>query len=369
MTHLLYIISTFQKTGPINILINVIKELNREKFNPIVLSLSNEKTNSISAKSEIEDLDVNVYTIGLSRIDGFLSGKNRILSFCKQQNIDVIHLIGFRADFIVQGKSFRKYKIISSIFSNIFDDYTMLYGKYKGLIMAHLHVNSLKGKKIVACSEFVKRELNERTNLNFKVIHNGVPRNKFSIPDANTKLIVRNKLHLAPDKKVFIFVGFLIKRKDPITAIKGFINSKMGQEGCLLVLGDGPLMNDCKKAAEGYNSVVFMGNTSETLSYLQAADYYIASSLSEGLPTSVVEALACGLPLILSDIAPHMEILDIIQESKYSFSVEDFMKLSILIDEIITEDYKTLSINSRKAVDVSLNSEIMSIQYQSLYST
>lgn len=41
---------------------------------------------------------------------------------------------------------------------------------------------------------------------------------------------------------------------------------------------------------------------------LTKADAYISASLSEGLPGSVIEAMSCGLPLILSDIAEHREV-------------------------------------------------------------
>lgn len=368
MQKILIIISTYEKSGPINIILNILHEIDRNKFSPIVLSLSDESKTKLSAYKEFRDLNIDVHSLKLTRFGGFLFGKSHISKFCREMKIDTIHLVGFRADLIVRGNVFSKYNIISSIFSNIFDDYTMLYGKRKGLIMAYLHMYTLKNKTLVACSEFVKTELNKKTNRNFNVIPNAVSKNKFTIPTDEIKQNIRQQLKIPENKKIFIFVGVLIKRKDPLTAIKGFINSQMEKDGYLIILGDGPLMPECKRIAEGNDNILFMGNTSETLYYLQGADYYISTSHSEGLPTSVVEALGCGLPTILSDIAPHNEILNLIKVSKYLFPVGDFMRLSSQIDEIIIKDYKTLSKNYREAVELTLNSEIMSSQYQSLYS-
>lgn len=369
MKNVLYILSTIQKSGPVNIIINILKEIDRNEYKPIILSLTDENENEFSANNEFKELNIDIHSLKLTRFKGFIFGRSKIYKFCREMKIDTIHLVGFRADLFVSSRKFKDYKIVSSIFSNIFEDYAMHYGKYKGFLMAHLHIKSLKGKEIVACSEFVKNELNKRTDLNFHIIHNGVPKYKFMPPNTDAKISIRNKLNIPTEKKVFIFIGILIKRKDPISAIKGFLNSSISKDGMLLVLGDGPLMEKCKIASKGSKSIIFLGNTKDTISFLQASDYYISTSLSEGLPTSVIEALGCGLPLILSNIAPHMEILNFLKESNYCFPTKDIEMLSQLINKIIKEDYKSLSNKSREVVELKLNSEIMSSLYQSIYST
>jgi glycosyltransferase involved in cell wall biosynthesis len=51
------------------------------------------------------------------------------------------------------------------------------------------------------------------------------------------------------------------------------------------------------------------GPTRDVRPYLWAADAFVFPSQREGMPNAVLEALATGLPLVLSDIAPHRELL------------------------------------------------------------
>ena len=51
-----------------------------------------------------------------------------------------------------------------------------------------------------------------------------------------------------------------------------------------------------------------MGHISNIYDWLFMSDIFVSTSFSEGLPNSVLEAISCGLPTILSDIPPHKEI-------------------------------------------------------------
>lgn len=369
MKNVLYIISTLQISGPTNIVYNIIKELDRNKFNPIILCLSNEGKDKNSAYNEFRALNIKVYSLELSRIVGFVIGRIKISQFCREKEINTIHIVGLRADLLVQGIRFKNYILVSSVFSNLIEDYSMHYGAIIGRIIAHMHLKSLKNKLKVACSNYVNEELRKWVDSDFKVIKNAVSHEKFMVPSNELKVQIRKKLNIGIHKKVFIFVGVLIKRKDPLTTIKAFLNSNVNKNGdaVLIILGDGPLRNNCEELCSNVDSVKFMGNTSETLSYLHASDYYISSSYSEGLPTSVVEALSCGLVPILSDIKPHREMTNYLKNRVYSFNVGDIKTLSKMIDDVIHDDYSFLSIQCRNHVEAELNSKIMSDQYQSLY--
>jgi len=74
-----------------------------------------------------------------------------------------------------------------------------------------------------------------------------------------------------------------------------------------LIVGDGPYRGSLEKMAEGYSlkeRVIFKGNVSpeQVVNILREAHIYVLPSYSEGLPQSLLEAMACGLPCIVTDI-------------------------------------------------------------------
>jgi glycosyltransferase involved in cell wall biosynthesis len=366
----LYVFSNLSKTGPVNIIYNILLFINRNHYTPIILTLSSEDNKKPSSKEEYKALGVDIIELNLTRRKGFFKAKTKILDLCLKENIDTIHLVGFRADIIVKGFRFKNLNIISSIFSNLFDDYRMLYGKRTGWVMAYLHMKSLRNKIAVACSSFVKEELNKYCPAReFITIRNSVSMNKFFVPNISSKLQIRQQLGLPPDSLIFIFVGVLIDRKDPLTTIKGFMASQLFKAGNtkLLILGDGPLRAACEDVSEGNKDVIFYGNTSQTLSYLHASDYYVASSLSEGLPTSVIEAIACGIPPILSAIPPHQEILQFYRDQVRQFSKKDVVQLAEVIDSLDLSGRDEESMRWRQIAENEFNAELMSKKYQSLY--
>ncbi|PVX46594.1 glycosyltransferase involved in cell wall biosynthesis [Flavobacterium sp. 103] len=364
----LYIVSTLKRTGPINIMSNLISELDKSKFEPLVLTLSKEDDRFPSLCDSLGNMGVKILSLSLSRAKGFFFGRKKIKEIIFQENIGVVHLFGFRPDLLVNSRKFSNVKIVSAVNSNVFDDYTMLYGNFVGRLMAFLHMKSLNGKIGVACSKFVAEEINERYGVKLKVVYNGIPKEDYTCTTNRERNEIRIKLGLPVDKQIFIFVGYLIYRKDPITVIKAFLNSTVVDNSILLMIGDGPLMDECKSICENKTEVIrFLGNQPSTLSFLKASNFYISSAYSEGLPTSVMEAMGCGLPVILSSIKPHEELVSYIENWNYLFPVSNSDILSSKFEKVIEDDYQKLSDSCRYVVSDIINSNIMARNYQLLY--
>lgn len=80
----------------------------------------------------------------------------------------------------------------------------------------------------------------------------------------------------------------------------------------LLLPGRGALLDDCRTLAQQKgvaDRVRFPGFTSNIEQYYRAADLCVSSSRSEGLPFNVMEAMACGLPAVLSDVKGHEDLV------------------------------------------------------------
>lgn len=80
----------------------------------------------------------------------------------------------------------------------------------------------------------------------------------------------------------------------------------------LLLAGEGPLIEECKKMATQLgvtNMVHFLGYRNDIASLLQMCDLAVASSYREGLPVNIMEAMACGLPVVATDNRGHRELI------------------------------------------------------------
>jgi len=111
-----------------------------------------------------------------------------------------------------------------------------------------------------------------------------------------------------------VTVGRMINIKNPFLILRIYqLCVKKMKNTKLIFIGDGPLKEDLKKEINGLgltDNVIFTGKIKreEVYRYLLNASIYISCSEIEGLPVSVLEAMACECPVILSNIAPHREI-------------------------------------------------------------
>ena len=114
------------------------------------------------------------------------------------------------------------------------------------------------------------------------------------------------------DDYTVVVVGRLIALKDPLTVLRSFAARHCGKSR-LVFVGEGPLQEPLKRAVVevGLKSYVeFCGllPREKVYSHLRRADLFVSASTIEGMPIAVLEAMACGCPVILSDIPSHREI-------------------------------------------------------------
>lgn len=361
MKKILYIVSTLKRSGPIIVLANIIKYLDRDNFEPIVLTLSTEPEDSLKEYFE-NDLHTKVETLGLLRIEGLFFAKKYIEKFIVETNIDIVHSHGFRADGLVCKLSY--IKSVSTLHNYPYYDYTMTYGNIMGYIMAKIHLRYLKKlNSPFACSKSISIMLKKMNNYNIDFVRNGTDTQRFQNLD---KKVLRERFQLEKDIKVFVSVGHLSNRKDPLLIIEAFKIANI-ENSILLFLGDGHLKQECVHAIGDHKNIVIVGSVSNVHEYLGASDYFISASLAEGLPNTVLEAMACGLPCVLSNIPPHSEIYEINKDSSILFEIKDINGLSEKIKEVMNNDYEVMSKASKKIVFGSLSAKIMSQNYQIIY--
>jgi len=110
-----------------------------------------------------------------------------------------------------------------------------------------------------------------------------------------------------------------------------------------------------------------LGFVDNVADYLRAADIFVSASLTEGCPNAVMEAMACGLPVILSDIPPHREILSFNEKAGLLFTAGDTESLANAMSKSREMNYSECSSAAVSIISNHFNARTMSLQYQQLY--
>lgn len=105
--------------------------------------------------------------------------------------------------------------------------------------------------------------------------------------------------------KTIISVGRLIKSKDYETLIKAFdIFHKSHPDYKLIILGEGPEFDNLQNYISSLNLskyVGLLGHISNVDDYLLTSEFFVFTSLSEGMPNALIEAMSLGLPCIATN--------------------------------------------------------------------
>jgi teichuronic acid biosynthesis glycosyltransferase TuaC len=147
------------------------------------------------------------------------------------------------------------------------------------------------------------------------VIYNGVD---FRIFHPNDKTTARRALKLSESATILLFVGNFLPIKNPsllIAAHAELCRLQPDKNIQLVMLGSGPLEADMRKQADalGHGANVLMPgrkSPTEVARYMQAADLLCMSSHNEGLPNVILEAFACGLRVVSTNVGGINEVMN-----------------------------------------------------------
>lgn len=121
---------------------------------------------------------------------------------------------------------------------------------------------------------------------------------------------------------VFVAVGRLAAQKDYVTLLRAFAQFREQHPGRLLILGEGELRSQLENLVSELsleNDVYLPGFVSNPYAYMSRASALVLSSVWEGLPTVLIEAMSCGCQII-STKCPHGPD-EILEQGKYGWIV------------------------------------------------
>lgn len=179
-------------------------------------------------------------------------------------------------------------------------------------------------KDVVLCSHDMRDYmLKYMPNLHLKsrVIHNGITQQNYKIVKQTDSKPLKA-----------LTISRLDKQKDLTTCIKAFSKIKANIE--LSIVGDGPqrkMLTNLIKELNLTNKIKLLGWQSSTAKHLAQADIYIQSSVMEGFSIGVLEAMASGLPMIVSNAGG---IVEAVGDAALIFPMGDVDLLAKHLDNV-----------------------------------
>ncbi len=237
----------------------------------------------------------------------------KLLTCLRKNNYDVIHIhaphVGVFTLLFLLFYNFRLLKSTVYTVHNSFQNYSRFHRLL--LVLPFLFFN-----RVVHCSwssyhsfpKFYRALAGSRRT----AVPNGVDVHRIDriIDDVNAS---QKSVHV-DDKFNLLSIGRLIPIKSPSTLLESMKKADLPNSR-LQYLGDGHLRESLAseiEQADMKGDIELRGiiPRDEVYRELVAADLYVSTSLGEGLPIAVMEAMCCACPVILSDIPPHRELAE-----------------------------------------------------------
>jgi glycosyltransferase involved in cell wall biosynthesis len=308
MKRILYIHHTFRDQSPQSLLLEVAKRLNRKKYEIFACCLSE----GGPYKKKLEDIGVKVANFRMKSVFDFWV-IFKIIKFIKINKIDIVSTALFPAD--VYGRISAKLAGVPIILStrHRFED-SKQEKNYR--LLSWLDTLTMAfSTKIIAVSKTVRDYIIQWHRINpTKVVtlYNGIDTNKYKADNNGNDLL--NKFNLDKNRLTIGFIGRLVEVKglDYLLDAAAEIIKKKKKEVQFLIVGDGPLkgMLQNKTNDLGISKyIIFTGFRQNIHEILNIIDILVISSLSEALPTIILEAMASGKPVVATNVGGVPEVV------------------------------------------------------------
>jgi len=305
MLKILHLITDLETGGAEMMLLKLVQGMNKSEFQNVVVSMMDGGT----LGPELEKTGVPVYCLGMKR--GGISPVYvlRLLRIIRQEKPDIIQTWLYHADLL--GTITARILKVPVIWNLRCAD--MDFKKYSRLTLfvvrlcARLSsypqaviVNSEAGKAVHSSIGYTPRR--------WELIHNGFDLVRFS-PDEASGVRVKNELGVAEDN---LLIG-IVARDDPMKDLDNFIEAadillsrlKDKYEVHFVMVGRGISNSNARlqRAITEGNLPYFhlLGERKDIPELMSAFDIYCSSSVSEGFSNVIGEAMACGVPCVVTD--------------------------------------------------------------------
>jgi glycosyltransferase involved in cell wall biosynthesis len=237
----------------------------------------------------------NTFTIP---IKGLKNSSFMISSFLKtkfKKNQDIVHAHNIPAALAMKNTTGKKILSLHGIFSQ---QINQLHGTTTGNISKKYEKYALSWADAITVVS--KEAFDYYTNLGYDV---------FQIPNAiDISSLSSNEDRKYP--KQIIFAGRLSREKGVDLLIE--IAQKLSSEIDLIILGSGPEEKRIQDLVKTQKNIHFLGyqNKQKTISLIRGSDILIQPSLNEGISSTILEAMACNIPIIATNVGGNKELIN-----------------------------------------------------------
>ncbi len=304
--HIMHLVLSLEVGGLENGIVNLINNMDNKRFKVSVCCL--EKIGELSDR-----IDENRKHIFIVQKDGRMRIKDvrGLARLLKEQQVDILHTHSYGT--LLRGFISARLAGVPVI---IHGEHGILYtDKFRRVIAQKILL------RMVDCTITVSKDLQSRIARDFNVkeklfipIINGVDFSKFNHRQGKSSISVREELGI-DDKAVLIgSIGRLVDVKNYpllINVINEFVIK--GLDIYLIIVGDGPVKVKLQQGIKDYglNDRVFLPGRKDNIpDYLSAFDIFVLTSDFEGISNTILEAMACGVPVVATNVGGTPEIVD-----------------------------------------------------------
>lgn len=183
--------------------------------------------------------------------------------------------------------------------------------------MSRLDWTLKNASKVISVSRDLASKVNALSDVEPEVLHNSVDSEIFCPGPVDESL--NEKYGIRPEELVLIFTGELRAKKGLPMLIECFRNLSLRRPTKLLVVGDirkqdlGRFQMATADLGDDAKNIICTGHISdlsEVAKHLRLADIFLLPSLWDGLPNSMLEAMAVGIPVVASDAGAICEVIE-----------------------------------------------------------
>lgn len=357
---ILYIITGLGLGGAEKIVTQLADEMYKKGHTVKIAYLTGMKLVQPSSK------DIEIINLGLNSTKDFIKSSKNLKNLLIDYQPDIIHS--------------------HMIHANIFSRLNRIISPMKKLICtAH---NSNEGGKIrmlaykltnplgdiftnvskEATSAFVAKNVVKANQI--MTVYNGIDINKFKNLTLDKK-VYRSNINISEDIKLILAVGRFNDQKDYPNLINAIaILAKQRNDFRVIIVGDGPLRTTLQNLIDELNlnsTISLLGKRDDIPELMTVSDIYVLSSKYEGLPTVLIEAMACEKFIVATDCGGSREILGdtgILVPSKNSQALSDALTSAL---QLSAEEMIKNGVKARERVESTFSLESSVSHWLSLY--